>query len=490
MRDGRIKTEILVFGTNVSVGQERRLGQAVQSRGKGIRMKIVIKQGNYRGSVLLVSLLTAWIIGIALVSYLTLVANQNRRTFHSQTWNTCVPVVEAGIEEALTQIHSAGVANLGANQWAYNATDGQYHKTRTVGNEGGYFECGIQPVDPPVIVCTGYAVGPGNTGTPMGGNTAFGMILGTVSAPSAPRYISRTVRVTTIKQGSGMGGLNAKGHIVFSGGGNFDSFDSSDPNASTNGKYDPAKRKANAIAMTNLGGGGAISMGNGTIFGSVTTGNDGHVAIGGGVVGDTAWNASNNGIQPGHERHDANLEFDDVAEPFLYGSGMTPVSGVNLLNGVLTTNSWVLGSGNYQLGSVTVSGGRTMLVTGDATLYVNGNFSTSGSGGVYIAPGASLKLYIAGTGSFSGNGIVNLGGLAKNLSIYGLNTSRSITYSGISAFIGTVYAPHADFKFSGSAGAFGTFTGETINVSGGAHIAYDEDLSDLGDYVIKSWNEI
>ena len=78
----------------------------------------------------------------------------------------------------------------------------------------------------------------------------------------------------------------------------------------------------------------------------------------------------------------------------------------------------------------------------------------------------------------------------RDSSIYGLNTSRSITYSGTSAFIGTVYAPHADFKFSGGAGAFGSFTGESINVSGGAHIAYDEDLSDLGDYVIKSWNEI
>jgi hypothetical protein len=447
---------------------------------------------NHEGSVLLVALLTAWVIGIALVSYLTLIANHNRTTYHSQTWSICIPVLEAGIEEALAQIHCAGLTNLGANHWTYNAADGQYHKTRTLGTgtERSYFECGIQPVDPPVIVCTGYAVGPATTGTPMGGETAFGMILGVVSDSSAPRYIFRTVRVTTIRQAPATGGLNAKGHIVFSGGGMFDSFDSDDPNGSTNGKYDPSKRKANAIATTNLGGGGAISMGNGTVFGSVTTGNDGHVAIGGGEVGDLAWNASNNGIQPGHERHDANLQFDDVNAPFLYGSGMTPVSGVGLINGILTTNAWLLDSGNYQLGSVTISGGRTMLVTGDATLYVNGNFSASGSGGIYIAPGASLKLYIAGTGSFSGNGIVNQGGFAKSLSIYGLNTCGSISYSGDSAFIGTVYAPHADFKFSGGAGAFGSFTGETINVSGGAHIAYDEDLKDQGDYVMNSWNEI
>jgi len=311
------------------------------------------------------------------------------------------------------------------------------------------------------------------------------MILGTVSG--SPTFVSRTVRVTTIRQGSSPGGINAKGHIVFSGGAYFDSFDSSDPNGSTNGKYDLAKRKANAKAVTNLGGGGAISMGNGTVFGSVNTGPDGKVAIGGGAVGDLAWNASQSGIQPGHEKNDANLQFDDVTEPFLYGSGFTPVPGLGL-DGLLYT--WVLGSGNYQMGTVTISGGRTMLVTGDATLYVNGNFSTSGSGVIYIAPGASLKLYIAGTGSFSGNGIVNQTGLAKNLSIYGLNSSHSFAYSGTSAFIGTVYAPHADFKFSGGAGAFGTFSGETVTISGGAHVAYDEDLKETGDFVVESWNEI
>ena len=131
-----------------------------------------------------------------------------------------------------------------------------------------------------------------------------------------------------------------------------------------------------------------------------------------------------------------------------------------------------------------------MLVTGNATLYINGNFSASGTGLIYIAPGASLKLYVAGTASFSGNGIVNDAGVARSLSIYGLDSSRSFAYSGTSAFIGTVYAPHADFRFSGGSGAFGAFTGESINVSGGAHVAYDEDLRNTADYVMESWNEI
>src|SRR5437762_10529152 len=58
-----------------------------------------------QGSVLLVTLCTAWVVGIVLVSFLALVANQNRTTYHSHTWNTCIPVLEAGIEEALTQLN-------------------------------------------------------------------------------------------------------------------------------------------------------------------------------------------------------------------------------------------------------------------------------------------------------------------------------------------------------------------------------------------------
>src|SRR5438552_10055044 len=124
-------------------------------------MRIKANHTKTQGSVLLVTLLTAWIIGISLVSYLTLVANQNRKTFHSLTWNTCVPVMEAGLEEALTQLHFNRITNLLSNQWTLGI-DGLYHKTRCIGAGGSYYEVTIQPVDPPVIVSTGYAAAPAN----------------------------------------------------------------------------------------------------------------------------------------------------------------------------------------------------------------------------------------------------------------------------------------------------------------------------------------
>src|SRR6185503_6463123 len=452
-------------------------------------MRIRANQTKTQGSVLLITLMTAWVIGISLVSYLTLVANLNRRTYHSHSWTACIPILEAGIEEALTQLNynnGEGLNNATAHGWTV-AMNGVCFKRRDVGTDGGYFVVTIDPnaSATPVITSQGYVPAPGNTGTPMGGENAFGMILATVTGQSTPAMISRTVRLGTVLQnaGGGQGGINTKGTILFNGGGSLDSFDSSDPNYSTNGKYDSTKRKANGRALSNSSAADAIHVDNSYIYGSVTTGpGGGTVSINGGSVGDAAWNASNPNtglarIQTGHQTGDANVQFDDPAEPFLWGSGSTPVAasagGTNynyVVDGAINTK-WNLPGG------VNIGLGKSMIITGgDVTLYVNGNFTTLGSGFVYVAPGASLKLYVAGT-----------------LNVYGLGTATSNwIYSGSSGFIGTVYSPHNNFTFSGSAGAFGSFSANTVTISGGASLHYDETLSGSIDpvYVASSWNEI
>jgi hypothetical protein len=321
------------------------------------------------------------------------------------------------------------------------------------------------------------------------------MILGAVTL-SRSAMVSRTVEVRTMLENAngGKGGINTKGTILFSGGGSLDSFDSTDPLYSTNGRYDPAKRRANGIAMSNSSVADAIHVDNSHIFGAVITGpGAGTVTINGGSVGDLAWNGSNAGIQTGHQAGDANIQFEDVVEPFVWGSGSTPIAGK-----VIGTNySFVADAAvnsKWNLGSVNISGGKSMIITGgDVNLYVNGNFTTSGSGYVYVAPGSSLKLYVSGTFTVSGTGVMNGTGYAKNLSVYGLGTAKSNwAYSGSSAFIGTVYSPYDQFTFSGSAGAFGSFSANNVVISGGASVHYDEDLGGGGDplYVASSWNEI
>src|SRR6185369_8236338 len=136
-------------------------------------MKIRISQARKHGSVLLVTLCTAWIIGIAMVSYLTLVANQNRTTYQSQTWNSSIPVLEAGIEEALTQLNynnGEGLNNATAHGWTL--TNGLYFKSRVTDSiEGTYYNVSIDPntnASPatPIITSQGFVPAPGNTGVP------------------------------------------------------------------------------------------------------------------------------------------------------------------------------------------------------------------------------------------------------------------------------------------------------------------------------------
>src|SRR5213596_2592273 len=123
-------------------------------------MKTSIHRANCQGSALLLTLLTASVIGITLASYLTFVANQSRSTVRSLSWNSCVPVMEAGVEEALTHINYQGPNNLGTNGWVLGA-DNLYHKTRWFGDS--YCDVSIQPVDPPVIISAGYVPGPANS---------------------------------------------------------------------------------------------------------------------------------------------------------------------------------------------------------------------------------------------------------------------------------------------------------------------------------------
>ena len=473
-------------------------------------MKIKINQTKNQGSVLLVTLCTAWVIGIALVSYLNLVANQNRTTYHSQGWAGCMPVLEAGIEEALTQLNynsGEGTNNATAHGWVV-MTNGFYYKSRNIGpnTDGIHYEVMIDPNTngtpaTPIIISQAYVPAPGYTGKALGGESAFGMILATVGQ-STPAMISRTVKVgTTFTSASGIatGGIRTKGTINFSGGGSLDSFDSSDPRYSTNGQYDPAKRQANGMALSNASVADAIHVDTAHIYGSVSTGPSATVTVNSGAVGDAAFNAAPTGthIQGGHQTADANVQFDPVVEPFVWGTGFTPVAGP-WPGGNGTNYTYVLDSAvnsKFNIGSVNIGGGKSIIVKGgDVTLYVSGNFVTSGSGFVYVAPGASLKLYTTATFSVSGTGVMNGTGLASNLSIFGLGTVKeNWAYSGSSAFIGTVYSPYDQFTFSGTAGAMGSFSANNVVISGGAAVHYDQHLAGsptVAEYVATAWNEI
>jgi hypothetical protein len=200
-----------------------------------------------------------------------------------------------------------------------------------------------------------------------------------------------------------------------------------------------------------------------------------------------AWiNAGNTGIEPGWTNNTMNNAFPTnpppPGGPFPAPAPATATGGSNIL---------YLPSGKFQMNSFTSSQDKKpMFVTGDATLWVTGDLTVSGSGYIWVAPGASLKLYVGGAATISGGGVVNGTGLAANFTLVGLNSNTQITYSGSAAFIGTVNAPQADVVISGSAGFYGAAIGKTFNISGGASFHYDESLAAVAGLIVNSWIEL
>lgn len=405
----------------------------------------VIKRNE--GSVLLVTIATIAIIAIAMTSYLAVVSNQNRSVARATAWNQAIPVLEGGIEEALTQIHYQGTNNLSANGWTLG-TDNYYHKTRAF-SDGNYYSATIIPTNPPSIISTGYVVVPFNGTSPT-------------------QYVSRRVRVTT--RNPNAGGLVAKGNITMSGNNTFvDSYDSSNPSHSTtNGTYNPATRETNVTVLTDTGNINAT-----TIYGNAVTGPSGTVS----------------GTVKGTVTHNANVQFNDVPQPFPPGTGLAPDTGILGLGTLigLTNYAYVLRDGSYSMTGLSMSGGAMYVSGNPSTLFINGSVSLSG-GYVYVAPGASLLMYLNGTADLSGGGMINGTGPATNVYIYGMTNCTQIKMSGSSAVDAVVYAPDADVAYSGNADFSGAITGNTIKLSGNGSFHYDQAIADTG-FVVVSWNE-
>lgn len=431
-------------------------------------MNISVNQKE-RGSVLVTALAISAVMGVVIASFLTLTSTRNATTMRSQMWNSAIPVLESGIEEALAHIHAD--ADPQANGWTKADLNGKtvYQKRRDLAAHVGYSLMTIS-------------------------NTIIGPVIYSqafVPAPLGRGNITRQVRVTTAASGPFPYGLLAQRNVKFNGGVYFvKSFDSEDPLYSANGLFDPSKSKANARVMSMLGQPDALNIGNSLVFGKVGTGAGGTVAIGpGGAVGDNPWiqDPKNAGkIQPGHITDDVNVYIPDNKLP--PGRYLPPMANV-LVGG--TNYAFALTGGEYYVDRISLSGKTWMYVSGNCTLHVSGTLAVSGNASVYIAPNSSLKLYVDGTCSLGGGGIINSTGMAKNLSIVGTPTCRSVSYNGGADFIGIINAPQADVAFGGGATIIGAVVGDTITLGGSGYFIYDEALAE-GDYkfTITSYREL
>ena len=103
-----------------------------------------LQKQRQRGHILVTTLCTAGILGVALACYLQLTTSQIQVTVRSQAWNTCIPILEAGIEEALTHCKN-DTNNMVSNGWSQNPNG--FSKSGSLGGED-YYEVNISPAPP------------------------------------------------------------------------------------------------------------------------------------------------------------------------------------------------------------------------------------------------------------------------------------------------------------------------------------------------------
>lgn len=428
------------------------------------------QQRKVQGSVLIIALITALILGTASASFMALIRWQNRSVARSQAWNSSLALAEAGVEEALAQLNPAALLfttniDRGANGWTYS---GSTYQCPTRQLHAGSYGAAITSDLLPVIYATGY-----------------------VTIPTLSVTVARKVRVETTLGSIFRGVMAARIDVDFKGNKVWtDSFDSMDPSASTGGLYDPAKRRDHGdIAST----GGILNVQNANVMGTLYTGPEGGYTVGTqGSVGDLGWVLGGSlGLQSGHYKNDFNEDFPEVLPPYSAGivpTGMT-IGSTNYYS-VLTNQNYIL------TGSVKLNTGDTILVTGaKARLYVTGNFIMGGSSRIAIAPGASLELYVGGADTAITS--VNNAGNCTTFKYFGLPSNTSLALSGNDAFLGTIYAPSARFTLGGGGSDVIDFQGacavNEIKMNGHFRFHFDENLKRKGPargFQIASWSEI
>ena len=407
-----------------------------------------------QGNTLVLTLILCLTIGTVLASYLGLIGSRYKVTVRSECWNAAIPVLEAGMEEALTHLQD-DLNSPGANGWILGTISGQqvYSKQRSF-TDGSCFLVNIYnaATKSPTIYSTGFVPSP----------------------LSSSSFISRTAKVTGSNPALVNFAFAAVNSIQMNGNGlASDSFDSSNPALSTNGQFDSSKTSTNGNV--------------GSVYGPVSLGN--HNIAGSLYLGPTATSSVSSGQVSGQIYTDFNVSFPDVVLPTTtwLQATTTKVGKTTLYDFTTSGDYYISGSSDIQ-----VEAGVTVRLRVDSTSFSPANIhilSTNGTSG-------TLSIYqVSGSASMAGNTTVD-SGRPRNLWYYGLPGVTSVTYGGNSSFIGVIYAPEADLTLNGGGnnnGLIGASITKTITMNGHYNFHFDEDLLTSGPtrgFVVTSWLEL
>ena len=134
-----------------------------------------------------------------------------------------------------------------------------------------------------------------------------------------------------------------------------------------------------------------------------------------------------------------------------------------------------------------------MIVTGNAVLYVTGDFKASED--IIINDGASLKLYMSGSKfEVTDKNVVMNGGDATQFQYYGLPSNKTIKLKKHDAtFTGIIYAPSAKVMIEGGSDVIGSIVGKCVHLKHAGQMHFDEGINTRGTeadaYALRTWTE-
>lgn len=421
-------------------------------------MKIIESE---KGSVILPTLLIIMILVASGSTYLTMAFNEFKLSHRNQDLQSAINLAEAGIERAMLAMKTDNWSG-----WTSVATD-HYYKNETnislgngrIGSVKVYSS--VLDESAPIVFAEGLV-------TSHYGNT------------------SKQIRMDLSRKGLFVNGLTAKDTIDWSGNNvSVDSYHSG------SGDYDPnTNRKDNGSVASLSIIDGAVSPGNGDIWGYVATGG-GAPTFGpnGTLLGDDSPNGID--VDPNRIAYDFYSDFPDVSAPATSGFLTTiPANGTIGIPSASTPTY-------YSVANYSNKNNETLTIDGPVVFVVSGDWSTKGT--IEVTTNGSVEIYIAGDLDISGNGTVNMTNVPSSIVIFGTNTvtnGQTLKISGNGAIKAAIYAPNASLEMKGG-GNSGTFMGAAvankIRMTGNSNFHYDEALADYGadnSYRIERWREL
>lgn len=226
------------------------------------------------------------------------------------------------------------------------------------------------------------------------------------------------------------------------------------------GGYDPY------VATTgnhgNVGSNGSISgVGGITVHGNATPGPNSSVSLTGGamITGSTAPAPSTYNV-----------------DSYVYVPQGNSLGSLHLTgNGTMNVTA-----GTYRYDDIQQSG-KTIMITGAVTWYIDGDLTQTGQGLIVLAAGASLTIFQGPSGKFSmaGQALTNTDGNPNSFSVVSASTS-SVDITGQGQLFTNVYAPDAAVKISGQGELFGAVVGNDVTLNGQGTFHYDKNATSPG----------